>query len=137
MQKPGFESDLLFQFLIVTVLSNKGKNKTKGHLILPALFLVTTDSMGMYLQPMQVAQVLYLLQDGTSIHAVARSVSKQSRECEGDPGNRLLQDEGCRRAITQQVGLLFAPLCKREQEKQCQIPAKWLICMTSLQAVVG
>ena len=51
-----------------------------------ARVIITTGSMRQFLNPTEVAQIVQLLQDGTSTHAVARRlcVPAQSPEHEGD-----------------------------------------------------
>ena len=74
-----------------------------------ASVLVTTGSMRGYLQPSQVAKVVELLQDGTSIHALARrvavspsTVSRAWRRYQ-EPGCYMKRaGQGSRRASTQQ-----------------------------------
>ncbi|KAI3365746.1 hypothetical protein L3Q82_000756 [Scortum barcoo] len=88
-------------------------------------------SMRRSLQPTQVAQVVQLIQDGTSMRAVARrfavSVSVVSRAWRRyqETGQYIRRrGGGRRRATTQQAGPLPPPLCKEEQEEHCQSPAK-------------
>ncbi|KAI3363409.1 hypothetical protein L3Q82_012024 [Scortum barcoo] len=88
-------------------------------------------SMRRSLQPTQVAQVVQLIQDGTSMRAVARrfavSVSVVSRAWRRyqETGQYIRRrGGGRRRATTQQQDLLPPPLCKEEQEEHCQSPAK-------------
>ena len=80
------------------------------------------------LQPTQVAQVVQLIQDGTSMRVVARmfavSVSVVSRAWRRyqETGQYIRRrGGGHRRATTQQQDRLPPPLCK---EEHCQSPAK-------------
>ena len=54
-----------------------------------ASILFTTGSMRQYLQPIQVAQVVQLLQDGTSIHGVARRFAVSPSSLNQTVRNRL------------------------------------------------
>ena len=61
-----------------------------------ACILDTTGSMRQYLQPNQVAQVVQLLQDGTSIRAVARKLAASPnslKSMEEIPGDQPLNKE--------------------------------------------
>ena len=74
-----------------------------------ARVLVTTGSMRRYLQPNQVAQVVQILKDGTSIHALTRRFAVSPRTV--SRAHRRYQETGCntkrggqspRRSSTQQ-----------------------------------
>ncbi|KAJ8358874.1 hypothetical protein SKAU_G00153990 [Synaphobranchus kaupii] len=91
------------------------------------------------LQPNLVAQVVQLLQDGTSIRAVARfAVSPSSlKSMEEIPGDGPLHKEswtGPKKGINPAAGPVSAPLCEEEQEEHCQSPTKlppvgyWCAC---------
>ncbi|KAI3363667.1 hypothetical protein L3Q82_001294 [Scortum barcoo] len=101
---------------------------SKSSAILAAL---RSGSMRRSLQPTQVAQVVQLIQDGTSMRAVARrfavSVSVVSRAWRRyqETGQYIRRrGGGRRRATTQQQDRYLLPLCKEEQEEHCQSPAK-------------
>ena len=92
---------------------------------------VTTGSMRRYLDPTEVAQAVQLLQDGTSIRAIARrfavspsTVSRAWRRFQetGSYSRRVGQSR--RRSLTHQQDRYLLLLCKEEQDEHCQSPTK-------------
>ncbi|KAI3359922.1 hypothetical protein L3Q82_014273 [Scortum barcoo] len=106
---------------------NRGRTRSNS----PEKSPSAPGSMRRSLQPTQVAQVVQLIQDGTSMRAVARrfavSVSVVSRAWRRyqETGQYIRRRGGGRRRATTQQQDRYLRLCARkEQEEHCQSPAK-------------
>ncbi|KAI4900535.1 hypothetical protein NFI96_006831 [Prochilodus magdalenae] len=89
---------------------------------------VTTSTMVRYLDPTEVAQVVQLLKDGTSIctiatrFAVSPSTVLRVRWRFQETGSYSRRaGQGCIRSLTPQQDQ-YPPLCKEEQDEHCQSP---------------
>ncbi|KAI3376020.1 hypothetical protein L3Q82_016549, partial [Scortum barcoo] len=103
----------------------------QGQMQLQTVVQYSSGSMRQSLQPTQVAQVVQLIQDGTSMRAVARrfavSVSVVSRAWRRyqETGQYIRRRGGGRRRATTQQQDCYLRLCARRNRKEhCQSPAK-------------
>lgn len=83
-----------------------------------AWYNTSIDGIGRYLDATEVAKVVQLLQDGTSIRAIAIfALFQHSLKSMAEiPGDKILKPI---------AGLVLALLCKEEQDEHCRGPTKY------------